>query len=289
VNGQVCVVTGASSGIGRATAVALAGLGAEVIMVCRDAGRAGAAAALVTAEATGPPPRVELADLSRLADVRDLAGRLAALPRLDVLINNAGQVMGRRRLSADGLEYTFALNHLAPFLLTALLRDRLAASAPARVITVSSVMHRAARLRLADLQLEDGYAGWRAYANSKLANILFTTELARRLDGTGVTANCLHPGVVSSGFGRGAGPLTRAGLDAGRRYMVSADQAAGTVVHLASSAEAGTVTGGYWVSGRLRRPSRAARDTGTARQLWVLSAGLAGLADGQSQEKPLKI
>jgi NAD(P)-dependent dehydrogenase (short-subunit alcohol dehydrogenase family) len=144
-------------------------------------------------------------------------------------------------------------------------------------------MHRVARLSLADLQLERGYAGWRAYANSKLANILFTAELARRLDGTGVTANCLHPGVVSTRFGHGTGPLARAGLGAGRRYMVSADQAAGTVVHLASSAETGMVTGGYWVSGRLRRPSRAARDTGTARRLWVLSAGLAGLAGTQSQ------
>jgi retinol dehydrogenase 12 len=279
MNGKVCVVTGASSGIGKATSLALAGFGADVIGVCRDKARGEAALAEVAAVAEAGPPRLEIADLSSMQEVRDLAGRLARLDRLDVLINNAGLVLGDRRISADGFEYTFALNHLAPFLLTNLLREKLVASAPARVITVSSAAHRSARLDLADLQLERHYSGWRAYSNSKLDNILFTTELASRLTGTGVTANCLHPGTVNTGFGRDGSRLLRFGLDLGRRFLTTADQAAGTVVYLASSPDVEDATGGYYVKRKLRTPSRAARNEATARRLWEISAELTGLPE----------
>ena len=278
MNGQVCVVTGANSGIGKAAALTLARFGAEVILVCRDSARGEAARAEIAAAAAAGPPRLEIADLSSMSEVRDLAG-LGALGRLDVLINNAGLVLGERRTSADGFEYTFALNHLAPFLLTNLLREQLAASAPARVITVSSAAHRGARLDLDDVQLAGHFNGWRAYANSKLANILFTTELARRLTGTGVTANCLHPGTVNTGFGRDGSRLLRLGLDLGRRFLRTAGQGADTVVYLASSPDVAGATGGYYVNRKLRTPSRAARDQATARRLWEISAELTGLPE----------
>ena|ERR1022692_3887962 len=277
MNGKVCVVTGASSGIGRATSAALAGLGADVILVCRDKARGEAAMAEVTAAAEASVRQLEIADLSSMQEVRDLAGRLSRLDRIHVLINNAGLVLGERRVSADGFEYTFALNHLAPFLLTSLLREKLVASAPARVITVSSAAHRAARLDLTDLQLAEHYNGWRAYANSKLANIAFTTELARRLAGTGVTANCVHPGTVNTGFGREGSTLLRFGLDLGRRFLLQASQGADTVVYLASSPDVEGATGGYYIKRRLRMPSAAARDSATAQRLWEISAELTGL------------
>jgi retinol dehydrogenase 12 len=284
MSGKVCVVTGANSGIGKATALALAGSGAEVILVCRDKARGEAALAEVATVAGAGQPRLEIADLSSLQEVRDLAGRLARLDRLDVLINNAGLVLGDRRITADGFEYTFALNHLAPFLLTNLLREKLLASAPARVITVSSGAHKSARFDLADLQLEQHYSGWRAYCNSKLANILFTTELASRLTGTGVTANCLHPGLVNTGFGREGSRLLRVGLDLGRRFLVTADLAAGTVVYLASSADVASATGGYYIKCKLDTPSRAAGDMATARRLWEISAELTGLPEASQPE-----
>jgi NAD(P)-dependent dehydrogenase (short-subunit alcohol dehydrogenase family) len=279
MSGKVCVVTGASSGIGKAASLVLAQFGAEIILVCRDKARGEAALAEVRAAATAGAARLEIADLSSLQEVRDLAGRLASLDGLDVLINNAGLVLGDRRITADGFEYTFALNHLAPFLLTNLLREKLAASAPARVITVSSAAHSAARLDLADLQLAGHFNGWRAYSNSKLANILFTTELARRLTGTGVTANCLHPGTVNTGFGRDGSRMLRFGLDLGRRFLRTPGQGADTVVYLASSPEVEGSTGGYYVRRKLRTPSRAAQDQATARRLWEISAELTGLPD----------
>jgi NAD(P)-dependent dehydrogenase (short-subunit alcohol dehydrogenase family) len=279
MTGKVCVITGASSGIGKATALVLAQFGAEVILVCRDKARGEAALAEVSAVAGAGAARLEIADLSALQEVRDLAGRLAGLDRLDVLINNAGLVLGDRRITADGLEYTFALNHLAPFLLTNLLREKLVATAPARVITVSSAAHSAARLDLADVQLAEHFNGWRAYSNSKLANILFTTELASRLTGTGVTANCLHPGVVSTGFGRDGSRLLRFGLGLGRRFLRTPGQGADTVVYLASSPDVEGATGGYYVNRKLSTPSGAAQDQATARRLWEISAELTGLPE----------
>jgi retinol dehydrogenase 12 len=276
--GRVCVLTGASSGIGRAASVALARLGATMVLVCRDRARGEAALAQVAEAAAGGQPGLELADLASLAQVRDLAGRLGRRRRIDVLINNAGLVSARRELTEDGYERTLAVNHLAPFLLTNLLLPVLTASAPARVITVSSVAHRGALLSFGNLQLERGYLPMRAYANSKLANILFTTELARRLAGTRVTANCLHPGTVRTGFGDTGAAWLRLGLAAGGAFLRTPQSGAATTVFLASAASVQDQTGGYYVSGRRRRPSSAARDGERARRLWEISAGLTGLA-----------
>ena len=277
MKGTVCVVTGATSGIGKAAATALARLGATVVLVGRDRGRTEAAAAEI-ARVSASPPRAEVADLASLEQVRGLAGRLAGLERIDVLINNAGLVLGERRITPDGLEHVFALNHLAPFLLTSLLLPKLTASAPARVVTVTSDAHSAARLDLSDPNLEHGWDSWRSYANSKLANILFTRELARRLDGTGVTANCAHPGVVRTGFGRESRPLLKLGIMIARPFMLSPERGADTIVYLASSPDVAGQTGGYYVKRQRREPSAAARDDAAARELWELSEKLTGLA-----------
>ena len=277
MKGTVCVVTGATSGIGQAAAAALARLGATVVMVGRDRDRTEAAAARIAAVSTSPP-RAEIADLASLEQVRGLAARLAGLERIDVLINNAGLVLGERRITPDGLEHVFAVNHLAPFLLTSLLLPKLTASGPARVVTVTSDAHSAARLDLSDPNLEHGWDSWRSYANSKLANILFTRELARRLDGTGVTASCAHPGVVRTGFGRESRPLLKLGITIARPFMLSPERGADTIVYLASSPDVAGQTGGYYVKRQRREPSAAARDNTAARELWELSEKMTGLA-----------
>jgi retinol dehydrogenase 12 len=281
MKGKVCVVTGATSGIGKATAAALAGLGAQVVLVGRDRGRAEATAAELGRAAA--PPRLEIADFTSMGQVRDLAGRLEALEHIDVLVNNAGLVAGRRRTTADGFDEVFAVNHLAPFLLTNLLLGKLTAAA-ARVITVASDAHAAARLDLDDPHLERGWDSWRAYANSKLANILFTRELARRLEGTGATANCAHPGVVRTGFGRQARLPLRLGLTIARPFLLSPERGAATIVYLATSPEVTNATGGYYVKKTRREPSAAARDDDAARRLWQLSEELTGLTQGSQRE-----
>ena len=244
--GRVCVITGASSGIGQAASVALARIGASVVLVCRDRGRGERAMAEVAAAATAGQPSLELADLSSLQQVRDVAW-LGQLPEIDVLVNNAGLVVARRQLTVDGIEHTLAVNHLAPFLLTSLLLPKLQASAPARVITVASTAHRGGRLDLDDLQLERSYSAMLAYANSKTANIMFTRELARRLAGTGVTANCLHPGTVATNFGQTGNRWLRYGLMVGRYFLRTPESAARRIVYLASSPEVAGQTGGYYV------------------------------------------
>jgi len=277
MEGKVCVVTGATSGIGKAVATAVAGLGATVVLVGRDRRRTEAAAAEI-GSVSASKPRAEIADLASLDQVRGLAARLAGLERIDVLINNAGLVLGERRMTPDGVEHVFAVNHLAPFLLTSLLLPKLTASVPARVVTVTSDAHSAARLDLADLNLESGWDSWRAYANSKLANIMFTRELARRLDGTGVTANCAHPGVVRTGFGRDARPLLRLGITIARPFLASPERGADTIVYLATSPDVADQTGGYYVKRQKREPSAAARDDAAARELWEISEKMTGLA-----------
>jgi retinol dehydrogenase-12 len=273
---KVCVVTGATSGIGKAAAAALARQGGRVVLVGRDRGRAQATAAEIGSG--GTQPQVEIADLASLAQVRELAGRLSALDRIDVLVNNAGLVLGEHRITPDGYEHVFAVNHLAPFLLTNLLLPKLTATAAARVITVTSDAHTAARLDLDDPNLENGWDSWRSYANSKLANILFTRELARRLEGTGVTANCMHPGVVRTGFGREARPLMRLGITIVRPLLLSPERGADTIVYLASSPDVAGQSGGYYVKRRRREPSAAARDDAAGRRLWEISEQLTGLA-----------
>ena len=284
--GRVCVLTGASSGIGLAASVALARAGATMVLVCRDRSRGEAALAQVAEGASGGQPELELADLASLAQVRDLAARLGRRPRIDVLINNAGLVLGRRELTDDGYERTLAVNHLAPFLLTNLLLPVLTASAPARVITVSSVAHRGAMVNFGNLQLERGYLPMLAYANSKLANIWFTRELARRLAGTEVTANCLHPGTVRTRFGGTGAAWLRLGLAASGGFLRTPESGAATAVFLASSQAVEAQTGGYYVSGRRRRPSRAARDDERARRLWDISAHLTSLPPSLPPSRP---
>ncbi|MGE5291865.1 MAG: SDR family oxidoreductase [Micromonosporaceae bacterium] len=280
MNSKVCVVTGATSGIGKATALALARRGDQVVLVGRDRGRGEAAVAAIHAVGASPP-RLEIADLSSMAQVRELADRLGALDRIDVLVNNAGLVAGQRRVTPDGFEHVFAVNHLAPFLLTNLLLGKLTAAAPARVVTVTSDAHTAARLDLDDPHLEHGWDSWRAYANGKLANILFTRELARRLDSAKVAANCAHPGVVRTRFGREGSLLLRIGLTLGRPFLLSPKRGADTIVYLATSPDVAGQTGGYYVKRQRREPSGAARDNETARRLWQLSEELTGLAQAR--------
>jgi NAD(P)-dependent dehydrogenase (short-subunit alcohol dehydrogenase family) len=278
MHGKTCVITGATSGIGLAAAVALAARGAKLALIGRD--RARGEAALARLRAAAPDARVTMhySDLLRMAEVRRLGAELlTAYPRIDVLINDAGALFQRREVTADGLERTFALNHVAYFLLTQLLRERLVASAPARVVSVASRAHEGAVLDFDDLNLERGYSGWTAYSRSKLANILFTRELARRLEGTGVTANCLHPGFVASRFGDNNGGLFRWGLVIAKRLTaISERRGAETVVYLASDPGVGKTTGGYFAGSKPATPSAAAQDDGAAQRLWEISAALTG-------------
>ena len=276
--GRTVVVTGGTGGIGMATAAGLAAMGAHVAITGRDRRRAEQAAAEIRA-AGGPEVGVFVADMSSQAEVRRLAAELlAALPRLDVLVNNVGGFWQTRHVTADGLERTFALNHLAPFLLTHLLLDRLKESAPARVVTVSSGAQSMGRIGFDDLLGERSYSGQRAYNQSKLANVLFTYELARRLDGSGVTANALHPGVVRTAFGaEDPGTLQRLFVPLARLFMKSPEQGAATSIHLASAPELEHVSGQYFANGRPKRSSARSYDEAVARRLWEISADLVGL------------
>jgi retinol dehydrogenase 12 len=278
MDGKICLITGATSGIGWESARALAAQGATMALVGRDAERTEKAVAAIRS-ATGST-RVEsyLADLSTQAEVQRLAQEFRARhDRLDVLINDAGAMFPRRRESVDGIEMTLALNHLAPFLLSNLLLDTLKASAPSRIVTVSSGAHLGARVYFDDLQFTRRYRPWRAYGQSKLMNVLFTNELARRLAGSGVTANALHPGFVASNFGKRGSEFWTATFTLMRPFMISAEQGAQTVVYLASSPEVEGVTGGYYVNCRPTRSSDRARDEAVARRLWEVSERLTGL------------
>jgi NAD(P)-dependent dehydrogenase (short-subunit alcohol dehydrogenase family) len=277
--GKSVLVTGGTGGIGRATAIALAALGARVGITGRDQARAAAAAAGIRAATGNPAVDVFAADMSVQAEVRRLAAQVAdAYPRLDVLVNNVGGFWAHRHLTADGLERTFALNHLAPFLLTSLLLDRLTASAPARIVTVSSGAHARGRIDFGDLQGERDYSGQRAYSQSKLANVMFTYELARRLDGTGVTATVCHPGVVHTSFGAEDQAAHMAVMiRVARLFMKTPAQGAATPVYLASSPEAEGVTGRYFANRKPTTSSNASYDTAAAAQLWQASAALTGM------------
>jgi NAD(P)-dependent dehydrogenase (short-subunit alcohol dehydrogenase family) len=283
MTGKTVLVTGGTGGIGRATAEGLAAMGAQVAITGREAARAKAAAAQIAA-ATGATVAGYAADLSSQAEVRRLAGDvLAAYPRLDVLVNNVGGFWAHRHVTADGLEHTFALNHLAPFLLTNLLLDRLIASAPARVITVSSGAQAMGRIDFDDLQGERSYSGQRAYNQSKLANVVFTYELARRLEGTGVTATVLHPGVVRTNFGAEdqAGYFRMMSVVA-RPFMKTPTKGAETPIYLASAPEVDGVTGQYFANRTPKSSNKLSYDTATAARLWQVSTDLVGLPAGQA-------
>ena len=279
MTGRTVVITGGNSGIGLETAVALAGAGARVLVTARDQGRGEAAVADVARRARSELVELVVFDLASLASVRGGAAEiLDRCPRLDVLVNNAGIVLSERHLTPDGLEATFVVNHLGHFLLTELLLERLEASAPARIVNVASTAHKGAPrgLDFSDLQSERHYRAMPVYSKSKLANIYFTTELARRLAGRGVTANCLHPGTVATGYGRD-GDTTGVfafGLKVIKPFILTAEQGARTSVYLASSPEVAGDSGRYFVRCRPRTPSKAARDDEAAARLWEASEKL---------------
>ena len=279
MRGKTCIITGATGGIGLETAKRLGALGARLILVGHNREKGEAAIARLRAEIPGLSVEIYYADLSRTDEIRRLADALLdAAPRVDVLLNNAGALFARRQTTPDGLELTFALNHMGYFRLTALLRDRLIASAPARVVNVASEAHRGAQLDFEDLQSSTHYSGWRAYQRSKLANILFTRELAHRLGGTGVTANCLHPGFVATGFGDNNRGLWRLGIALGKLVAaIPVQRGAETPVYLATSPDLGDVNGRYFIKRRERRPDAAAQDDEAAARLWVESERLMGL------------
>jgi NAD(P)-dependent dehydrogenase (short-subunit alcohol dehydrogenase family) len=278
MEGKTCVITGATSGIGLAAAEALAARGAMLALVGRDRARGEATLARLRAVTPGVRATVHYADLLRLGEVRRLGAELLeTYPRIDVLVNNAGALFRERALTEDGFERTFALNHMAYFLLTELLRERLAASAPARVVSVASRAHQQARsLDLDDLNLERGYSGWTAYCRSKLANILFTRVLARRLRGTGVTANCLHPGFAASRFGDNNRGAFRWGIGLAKRFFaISEVKGAETVVYLASDPAVTGTTGGYFANSKPATPTPAAQNDAVAERLREISVKLA--------------
>jgi NAD(P)-dependent dehydrogenase (short-subunit alcohol dehydrogenase family) len=277
MKGKTIVATGATSGIGEVAVLALAALGARIVFIARDEARAQATLKKLEAKAPGLGHRMHLADLSSMSETRRVGAEIAARePRIDVLINNAGAMFADRRVTPEGLEMTFALNHMAYFVLTEALREKLIASAPARIVSTASDAHQGASLDFSDLQSAKAYNGFRVYGRSKLANILFTRELARRLGGTGVTANCLHPGFVATRFGHEAGGWTARIVPFLQALAISPEKGADTIVYLASSPEVASANGAYFVKRKITAPSRAAQDDSAAKRLWEASEALAG-------------
>jgi NAD(P)-dependent dehydrogenase (short-subunit alcohol dehydrogenase family) len=283
MSGKTVVITGGNSGIGKETAVALAGAGATVVITARDRSRGEAAVSDIRSRSGSDDVDVVVFDLGNLASTE--AGAAAIndrCPRIDVLVNNAGVVLSDRHETADGFESTFAINHLGPFLLTQRLLDRIVASGPSRIVNVSSNAHRSARngIPFDDLQATRRYSGMSVYGESKLANILFTTELARRLRATKTTANCLHPGVVATGYGRDGDTrgFMAFGLGLIKPFILTAEKGARTSIYLASSPEVADVSGGYFVKCKQRKPSKPAQDAAAAARLWDISNELIGTA-----------
>ncbi len=280
MQGKICLITGANTGIGKATAISLARQGARVIMVCRNDARGRSAMEEVKAKSGSSTVDLLTADLSSQSAIRDLASRfLLGSDRLDVLINNAGLWKRKREVTVDGFEMHFAVNHLAYFLLTNLLLDALKAAAAARIVSVASGLHERGEIDFDALQAERSFGGVKAYSNSKLANVLFTYELARRLNGSGVTANCLHPGVVATDLVRETFPAPMRWL--GGFILTSPEKGAATSIYLATSPEVAGVSGKYFAKQRERRSSRESYDAALASRLWDVSSELTSLAPDQ--------
>lgn len=279
MQGKIVLISGATRGIGEVTARELARRGASVTIIGRDPARTQATAQAIQAAGGGAAVESIVADLATLAGVRAAAAEFQARhDRLDVLVNNAGAMFLKREVTADGFERTFALNHLSYFLLTNLLLGTLTASAPARVVSVASAAHSAGKIDFDDLQAERHYNGLRQYSTTKLMNLLFTYELARRLAGTGVTANALHPGFVATGFAHNNSPLVGLGLRLMRPIMIGPERGAQTSIYLASSPEVAGVSGQYFSNRKPARSIPASYDETAARKLWEISAQLTGLA-----------
>jgi len=275
MHNKTIIVTGANAGIGRITALELAKMGARVVMVCRDKERGAAAQQAIIAQTGNRQVDLLLADLSSQQAIRQLVKTIQQkYNRLDVLVNNAGAMFASRRVSVDGLEMTFALNHMNYFLLTTLLLDMLKASAPSRIVNVSSDAHQGAQLNFADLQNEKRFMGFRVYGQSKLANIYFTYELARRLEGTGVTVNALHPGFVATNFAKNNGWLYRVGMFLMRPFAMNDQQGAATQIYLASSPEVEGITGKYFARKKAVASSNVSYDIAAAQKLWQASEEL---------------
>lgn len=279
MTGKTVVITGGTSGIGQVAAEALAAKGARVVLVARSRARAEETLARLRAKNPEIAHSVHYADLSRVAEVKRVGEEIAAHePRVDVLINNAGAMFAKRQVTQDGLEMTFAVNHVAYFVLTHMLRERLLAAGAARVISTASHAHKRMKLDFADLQMSTKYSGFRAYGRSKLCNILFTRELAKRLAGTGVTANSLHPGFVNTRFGDSSGGgLGAAVFGLLKNFALSPEKGAETIVWLASAEEPSNVSGAYFHKCKETEPTAEARDDESARRLWRETAKLVGL------------
>jgi NAD(P)-dependent dehydrogenase (short-subunit alcohol dehydrogenase family) len=278
MKGKTVVITGGTSGIGEVAAEALAHMGARIVLVARNKSRAEATLARLDRGGHGVAHSVYFADLKRFAEMKRVAAEIANRePPIDILINNAGALFGTRRLTEDGLEYTFALNHMSYFVVTEGLRERLSASGAARIINTASAAHQGATLDFDDLQSAKSFRAIRAYSCSKLCNILFTRELARRLHGTGVTANCLHPGFVATRLADESGGLVSRLAWLAKFFAISPAEGAQTIIYLASSPEVANVTGKYFYKSRPTTPSAAALDDRAALALWRRSAALAGM------------
>jgi NAD(P)-dependent dehydrogenase (short-subunit alcohol dehydrogenase family) len=277
MEGKVVLVTGANSGIGRATALGLARMRATVVMLCRSAKRGEKALRRVRRQSGNEDVHLVLADLSRRQEVFDAAAEFKSrYTRLDVLVNNAGLMTRKRRLTADGFEMQLFVNHLACFLLTGLLLDRLKESAPSRVVNVASTAHSRGRLDFDDLQAESHYNGWQQYGNTKLANIVFTYELARRLEGTGVTANCLHPGVIRTNLMSNYSRVINGLWYLLRGFFKNADEGSRTPVYLASSPDVADQSGRYFRNCEPMGTSEQSNDPAVQRRLWEVSQSLTG-------------
>jgi NAD(P)-dependent dehydrogenase (short-subunit alcohol dehydrogenase family) len=280
LTGKTCIVTGGSTGIGHETALGLARLGARVLVVCRSRARGLASVARIRDETGSELVELMLSDLSAQASVRRLARDiLDRYPEIHVLVNNAGVYRARRELSEDGIESTFATNHLGPFLLTNLLLERILASAPARIVNLTSDLHRRSSLDFDDLSLERRFSGMRAYGQSKLANLLFNLELASRLDGSGVEVNAVHPGTVATEIAQTDGGLAALLFRLSRPFLLKPAQGAETPLFLAAADELKGVSGRYFIKGKQVEPSEEARDEALARRLWEVSAKLVRLDD----------
>jgi NAD(P)-dependent dehydrogenase (short-subunit alcohol dehydrogenase family) len=278
MQGKVVVITGGTSGIGEVAAQRLANMGARIVLVARDKTRGEATMTRLRSGNTSLAHSIYYGDLSRISEMKRLATEIAAAePRIDALINNAGAMFGSRQMTEDNLELTFAINHMAYFVLTLGLRERLFASSPARVVNTASSAHKGRTLDFDDLQSARGFAGIKVYGRSKLCNILFTRELARQWSGEAVTVNCLHPGFVATRFGDSSGGLRSRAVGLAKIFAISPEKGAETIVYLASSPEVAGVSGEYFYQCRPATPTNEARDDAAARRLWLASAKLAGI------------